>query len=174
MMLDRFLRLVGQRRPLFFLSVPGVLVLLAGLTWGLRVVVVLQTKGVLSLGSAMICLLLSILGGQALVAGITLHGVRDWVDLVHVSPLASRDPQSADRSWPLVLLCAPGVVLLVTGIAWGMHIVSLLRRGLGLSVGSALLCILLSVLGSQGVLSGIILHAVRGLLLDPAGSQEQR
>jgi hypothetical protein len=156
------------------MSVPGALVLLAGLTWGLRVVVVLQTTRVLSVGSAMICVLLSILGGQALVTGITLHGVRDLGDWVPRPPLADRDLQSTDRSWPLILLCAPGAVLLVTGIAWGMHVASLLRRGLGLSIGSALLCILLSVLGSQAVLSGIVLHAVRGLLLDPADRQGQR
>jgi len=74
--LNGILRLVSQHRPLFFFSVPGSLMLLAGLAWGAWVVVLFNVRRELAVGYALISVLLSIVGTLALFTGIILHSVR--------------------------------------------------------------------------------------------------
>lgn len=76
MVLTGILRLVGQYRPLLFLGVPGTIMLVAGLFWGLRVVDIYRTSQILATGYALISVLLAILGSLALFTGIILHSVR--------------------------------------------------------------------------------------------------
>lgn len=74
--LNGILRLVSQHRPLFFFSIPGVLLLLAGLGWGAWVVMLFNIRHELAVGYALISVLLSIVGTLALFTGIILHSVR--------------------------------------------------------------------------------------------------
>jgi hypothetical protein len=70
------IRLVGQYRPLFFLGTVGMLLLIAGLAWGIWVVTIYLTKGALAVGYALISVLLIVVGQQILFSGIILHSVR--------------------------------------------------------------------------------------------------
>ncbi len=74
--LNGVLQLVGQYRPLFFFGVPGLVALLAGLGYGLMVVSIYGRTQNLAVGYALICVLLTILGGLMLFTGIMLHSVR--------------------------------------------------------------------------------------------------
>ena len=73
---DGIMRLIGQVRPLLFFGVPGMLVLLAGLAWGWRVVDIYSQWGILAVGYAIISVLLVILGSLGLFTGILLHSIR--------------------------------------------------------------------------------------------------
>jgi glycosyltransferase involved in cell wall biosynthesis len=70
------LRLIGQYRPLLFFGVPGVILLLLGLSWGGYVVEIFRRLQVLAVGYTMLSLLLSISGLVILSTGIILHSVR--------------------------------------------------------------------------------------------------
>ena len=70
-------RLVGQYRPLWFFGLPGVLLLIAGVAYGGRVVSRFNIYGQLAVGTAMICVLLSIMGAVSLSTGVILHSVRE-------------------------------------------------------------------------------------------------
>lgn len=74
--LNGLLRLVGQYRPLLFFSVPGAVVLLVGLGFGLLVVEIYRQTQQLALGYAMLSLLLVISGIVAFSTGFTLHSIR--------------------------------------------------------------------------------------------------
>ena len=74
--LNGVLRLVGQHRPLFYFGVPGALVLLVGVGWGVYVVEIFRTTSQLAVGYALISVLLSMLGMLMLSTGIILHSVR--------------------------------------------------------------------------------------------------
>lgn len=74
--LNGLLRLVGQYRPLLFLGLPGLLVLLGGLAFGGWVVLIYRRSQTLAVGYALISVLLSILGSLSLFAGIILHSIR--------------------------------------------------------------------------------------------------
>ena len=76
LVLNGVLRLIGQYRPLLFFGVPGLALLLAGLGWGFWVVELYRRYGGLAVGYAMISVLLTILGGLALITGLMLHSIR--------------------------------------------------------------------------------------------------
>lgn len=78
------LRLVGQYRPLLFFGLSGLLILLAGLAWGVWVVDIYRDTQTLAVGYAMISVLLTIIGSLGLFTGIMLHSVRGLLlDLVN-------------------------------------------------------------------------------------------
>jgi glycosyltransferase involved in cell wall biosynthesis len=74
---------------------------------------------------------------------------------------------------PLLFFGVPGMIVLLAGLATGAWVVQIYRRGQTLAVGHALISVLLSVLGSLGLFSGIILHSVRGLLLELVGPKKE-
>lgn len=84
LVLNGVLRLIGQYRPLLFFGVPGALLVLVGLGWGVHVVRVYQRAQQLAIGYALMSVLLFILGGLSLFTGIILHSVRALLlEIVH-------------------------------------------------------------------------------------------
>lgn len=67
---------------------------------------------------------------------------------------------------PLLFFALPGAVLLITGIIWGVVVVDIYSRSKQLAVGYAMISVLLTIMGMLGLSTGVILHSVRGLLLD--------
>lgn len=74
--LNGVLRMIGQYRPLLFFALPGVLMLAAGVLWGLLVVNIYSRSQQLAVGYAMISVLLTIVGMLSLSTGVILHSVR--------------------------------------------------------------------------------------------------
>lgn len=72
---DAVLKLVARRRPLLFISLPGTLVVLAGLALGIRVGAVYDASGALMLGSAVLTGLLILAGLLTAMTGIMLHSI---------------------------------------------------------------------------------------------------
>jgi glycosyltransferase involved in cell wall biosynthesis len=66
---------------------------------------------------------------------------------------------------PLLFFGGSGFVLLITGIAWGVDVVSRFYRFGQLAVGYAMIRLLLSTIGMILISTGVILHSVRALLL---------
>ena len=76
--LNGILKLVGQARPLLFVSFPGVIVLALGLLLGLMVVDIYGRTQELAVGYALLTVLLAVVGILALFTGITLHTMRAY------------------------------------------------------------------------------------------------
>ena len=173
--LGKISQVLYQHHYLLLLGAPGIFFLLVGMALGVRVVDIFLRKHALLVGSAMISVLLSIIGSLALFTGTILHFVR-WLvaEMAHPQDTASHGLSIWDdvlqfvKRRPLMLFGGPGTVLLVAGVTWGMRVVAIMRQTRGLAVGSALICMLLSIIGSLGILAGIILQSVRGLLADLA------
>jgi len=68
--------LVSQHRPLIFFGVPGLLILALGLALGVIVVDRYNDYQTLAVGTALISILLAIIGIQTLFTGIILHSIR--------------------------------------------------------------------------------------------------
>lgn len=66
---------------------------------------------------------------------------------------------------PLLYFGVPGLLVLLFGLIGGIVVVDIYRRSLELAVGYALLAVSLIMLGSLTLFTGIILHSIRGLLL---------
>lgn len=92
MVLTGILRLVGQYRPLLFFGVPGLVLLLVGLGWGLVVVDAYFRLQTLASGYALLAVLFCLLGVLSLFSAVILHSVRGLlIDLVRPG---SGKPQS--------------------------------------------------------------------------------
>jgi glycosyltransferase involved in cell wall biosynthesis len=74
--LNGILRLVGQHRPLLYFGVSGMVILSTGLLMGIRVVKIFGRTSQLAIGSALLGVLLSIIGIIMISTGITIHSIR--------------------------------------------------------------------------------------------------
>ena len=74
--LNGVLRLTGQYRPLLFFGVTGLVMLIAGVSFGFVIVDRYVKTQQLATGYGLICVLLSILGLVMMSTGITLHSIR--------------------------------------------------------------------------------------------------
>jgi glycosyltransferase involved in cell wall biosynthesis len=66
---------------------------------------------------------------------------------------------------PLLTFTLMGSILLLTGMGWGFCVVEIYRRTQLLAIGYALLCVMLTILGSICISTGFIIHSLRGLIL---------
>jgi glycosyltransferase involved in cell wall biosynthesis len=67
---------------------------------------------------------------------------------------------------PLLFFGVPGLTALLLGMAWGAWVVEIYRRTQLLAVGYTMIAVLMCIVGSVALSTGIILHSLRGLLLD--------
>jgi glycosyltransferase involved in cell wall biosynthesis len=82
------------------------------------------------------------------------HGVRVLVNLLH----------DIELKRPLYYFTVPGVILAIVGIVMGLGFLSRFYHGGSLSFGPTLLMILLTLVGSFMVFTGIILHSLSNLI----------
>jgi glycosyltransferase involved in cell wall biosynthesis len=73
---------------------------------------------------------------------------------------------------PLFFFGVPGLVMLLAGLGWGAWVIELYRRYGGLAVGYLMISVLLTILGTITLSTGVILHSVRGLLLELVGARK--
>ena len=71
--LTRIIAMISERRPLFFFGLSGGILLILGIIAGSRVLQTLSASGVLPVGTALLSVLLSIIGAFSLFTGIILH-----------------------------------------------------------------------------------------------------
>ncbi|MBV9357761.1 MAG: glycosyltransferase family 2 protein [Chloroflexi bacterium] len=74
--IDGMLRLAGQARPLLFLSLPGLILLLMGIALGFAVVNLYAEYRQLAVGYGLVTVLFVVVGVLGLFAGIMLHTIR--------------------------------------------------------------------------------------------------
>ena len=174
-MINSILRLVGGRRPLLVFGLPGLLVLLGGLALGARVLSLTNAAGALPVGQALVSVSLCIAGAMAICAGLVLRMIGELRDTLsgrqEVGPPPTVEPYSwAELDWPLLLLGVPGMMVFLTGIAFGVWVIDVFRQAHVLSLGLAIVSVSLSIAGEMVWLTSIVLHALRELILDLFGS----
>ncbi len=69
----RIIAMISERRPLFFFGLGGGILLILGIIAGSRVLQMFSASGVLPVGTALVSVLLSIIGAFSLFTGIILH-----------------------------------------------------------------------------------------------------
>jgi len=69
---------------------------------------------------------------------------------------------------PLLFFGLPGGVVLFAGLAWGLWVVDVFRRNAALAVGYAMISVLLTMLGTLTLFTGVTLHSIRAMFRDNA------
>jgi len=77
--INTLLRFIGQRRPLLFFSVPGVVFMIAGFLLGMRVLDTYSTTQQFAIGTALMTLLFTLGGMLSAFTGIILHSVASYI-----------------------------------------------------------------------------------------------
>ncbi|HWQ12878.1 MAG TPA: glycosyltransferase [Roseiflexaceae bacterium] len=77
------LRLVGQKRPLFFFGTTGLLCMLTGLALGVYMLDIYLATRQLAVGYGLITVLLCVVGMLQLFIGVVLHSVRNMIFDLH-------------------------------------------------------------------------------------------
>ncbi|MCA9928158.1 MAG: glycosyltransferase family 2 protein, partial [Anaerolineales bacterium] len=72
---------------------------------------------------------------------------------------------------PLLFFGLSGLVLLLVGLGWGAWVANIFRSTRELAVGYALISVMLFVIGNIVLSTGVILHSIRGLLLNIADNR---
>lgn len=67
---------------------------------------------------------------------------------------------------PLFFFGGGGFLILLIGFFWGGYVVDIYRRTQTLAVGYALISVLLTIMGSSALFTGLMLHSVTGLMKD--------
>jgi len=67
---------------------------------------------------------------------------------------------------PLLFFGVPSLLVLLFGLALGIMVVRIYTTSQQLAIGYALITVLMIFLGTTGLFTGIILHSVRGLIMD--------
>jgi len=67
---------------------------------------------------------------------------------------------------PLLFFTLPGSIILLIGLGVGLWVVNSYRLHQELAIGTALVAVLLTFIGTLALFTGIILHSLRGLMLD--------
>jgi glycosyltransferase involved in cell wall biosynthesis len=67
---------------------------------------------------------------------------------------------------PLLYFGGGGMLVLTIGVLWGFYVVDRYNRVGTLAIGYALVSVLLMVIGSTAFFSGVILHTMRGLIME--------
>jgi glycosyltransferase involved in cell wall biosynthesis len=67
---------------------------------------------------------------------------------------------------PLLFFGVPGALILLAGVGIGAYVVKIYQKVQQLAVGYAILSVLLSIVGMLLLSNGVILHSIRGLLMD--------
>ena len=80
----------------------------------------------------------------------------------------------AGQSRPLLFFGIPGVVMLLAGVGLGWEVVAIYTARQELAVGYALITVLLSVLGTLSLFTGIMLYSIRGLFIQFADRRRSR
>ena len=75
---------------------------------------------------------------------------------------------------PLLFFGVSGFLVMLFGAAWGLGVVGIYGETQNLAVGYALISVFLVIIGGISLSTGIILHSMRGLLLDLVGRNRQR
>ncbi len=69
----RIIAMISERKPLFFFGLGGLILVILGLIAGGRVLQILDASGALPVGTALVSVLLSIIGAFSIFTGIILH-----------------------------------------------------------------------------------------------------
>jgi glycosyltransferase involved in cell wall biosynthesis len=75
---------------------------------------------------------------------------------------------------PLFFFGGPGLFIMLAGLAVGLLVVHIYNTTMMLAVGYTLISVLMTIIGALALLTGVMLHAMRALVLEVRATKGQR
>ena len=176
--MKKVLESVTRRHPMLFFGIPGVLMLVVGLIWGVMVVNrVLQVRAT-PIGNALISVSLCIGGTMAIYASLILNTigrleleVRDRWSGTDGSQPPSQTSSGRGSSGVLLLFGLVGVLALLVGLVLGARAVHAEYTRGSLLYGSHVVSVSLCIAGLMTILSVAILYALHEVIAKAQASR---
>jgi glycosyltransferase involved in cell wall biosynthesis len=151
----RILDWISERRPLFFFGLAGLVMIIIGLIFGIRVIVLFTDSRVLPTGNTLVMALLIGLGLMFICAGFVLSALQPGT---RNQSLFSRIVTRISEHHPLFYFGIIGLVLVIVGLIFSVRVLSLYAENGILPTGTALVSVALLIMGMFSIFAGLILR----------------
>jgi hypothetical protein len=179
--MNRLVRLIGQRYPIFTIGLPGFVMLVAGLALGAvlardRLLVV----RVASVGRTIASVSLCLAGMMCILCSVVLNTVgRLSLEIESSAEVPMGDPgfgdppvQSSGVKWALLAFGLPGIAALGVGLLWCGWAVYLRITRMALFSGTYIASTAFCLVGLMMILTGMTLHALHVVLWEVQGANQ--
>jgi glycosyltransferase involved in cell wall biosynthesis len=153
--LARVLAMISEQRPLFFFGLGGLILLIIGLVFFIRVVALFTDTRVLPTGNTLITVMMFALGVLFIFAGLILSVLQPGK---HGESVFNRVLVKISEKRPLLFFGLFGLVLVMGGLGFGVRVFSLYAESGVLPTGTALISVFLLIGGMFSIFAGIILR----------------
>ncbi|MBN1693618.1 MAG: glycosyltransferase [Dehalococcoidales bacterium] len=151
----RILAMISDQRPLFFFGLGGLIFIIVGLVFGIRVIALFTDTRVLPTGNTLVAALLIGLGLMFIITGFVLSVLQPGT---HNRGLFSRIVTKISEPHPLLYFGIIGLVLVIVGLVFSVRVVSLYAANGVLPTGTALVSVALLIMGMFSIFAGLILR----------------
>ncbi|MBN1162042.1 MAG: glycosyltransferase [Dehalococcoidales bacterium] len=153
--ITRIFAMISDQRPLFFFGVVGLISIIIGLVFGIRVIVLFTDYRVLPTGNTLVTVLLIVLGLMFVFTGFVLSALQPGI---HKRGLFSRIVTKISEPHPLLYFGTIGLVLVIVGLVFGVRVFSLYAENGVLPTGTALVSVVFLIMGMFSIFAGLILR----------------
>ncbi len=147
--------MISDHRPLFFFGLTGLIFIIVGLVFGIRVIALFTDSRVLPTGNTLVTALLGGLGLMFIITGFVLSVLQPGT---HNRGLFSRIVTKMSEHNPLLYLGILGLVLVIAGLVFSVRVLSLYAANGVLPTGTALLSVAFLIIGMFSIFAGLILR----------------
>jgi hypothetical protein len=149
--------MISEQRPLFFFGLGGIILVIVGLGFGIRVLTLYSESNVLPTGNTLVSLVLILIGMFSIFTGFILSTLQTGK---HGVSLFNRILIIISERRPLLFFGLSGVILVIIGLGFGIRVLNLYSEYGVLPTGNTLVTIGLIVVGVFSIFTGFILRAL--------------
>jgi glycosyltransferase involved in cell wall biosynthesis len=151
----RILGMISDQRPLFFFGLAGLIFIIVGLGFGIRVIALFTDSRVLPTGNTLVTGLLIGLGLMFIFTGFVLSELQPGA---RNRGVFSRVVTRISEHHPLLYFGIVGLVLVIVGLVFGVRVFTLYATNGVLPTGTALVSVALLITGMFSIFAGLILR----------------
>ncbi len=154
---NRVLVMIADQRPLFFFGLGGLICIIIGLGFGIRVVAMFTDTHVLPTGNTLIAITLVVVGVFGIFTGLVLSVLQPGNTSQNVF---TRVLIIISEKRPLLIFGLCGLVLVIVGLVFGVRVLNMYSENDVLPVGNSLISVVFIVVGMFSIFAGLILRAL--------------
>lgn len=148
---------IADQRPLFFFGLGGLICIVIGLGFGIRVVAMFTDTRVLPTGNTLIAIAFIIVGVFSIFTGLVLSVLQPGK---HNQNVFTRVLAIISEKRPLLIFGLCGLVLVIVGLVFGVTVLNMYSANGVLPTGNSLISMVLIIVGMFSFFAGLILRAL--------------
>ena len=153
----RVLAMISEQRPLYFFGLGGLILVIIGAGFGIRVVAMFTDTRVLLPGNTLLAAVLIVVGIFSVFTGLVLSALQPGK---HGLSIFTRILMKISEQRPMLFFGLGGLVLVIVGLVFGVRVLNMYADSGILPTGNALISVVLMIVGMFSIFAGLILRAL--------------